>query len=380
MKDASPISTKAEQPLLTDYEKADRVAFFEMFYSAFQEALANEVGAKDFYYHLAGQTIRLRFAGDALVPYLTRALAHLFVTPTENPDFTFCVWESLTTGRPLPRLLADFNRHITHLPWLGIRGISNEVFPYSDERIQTSLHGEKDILTVSDRERKICVYWTQDASELRYYEIGGPLRMALQWQFNTPNRQMIHGGAVGTEQLGGVLLLGKSGSGKSTTALSCLDSDLSYAGDDYILIDIEPEVTAHSVFQTAKVKTFQDLERFPHLKSWIMNANRVAKTGEKPMMFIGEHQPEKIIKRLPIKAIVFPRFVAGADYRLEPLSQSSAFKEIITSTIKQTPFGDKESLQMVTKLVRSVPTYLLVFGGNQSRLPDIIKQILAENQ
>jgi len=380
MKDASPISNKTEQTLLNDYEKADRIAFYETFYAAFQEASANVGGAKDFYYRLAGQTIRLRFAGDALVPYLTRALAHLFVAPTENPDFTFCVWESLTTGRPLPRLLADFNRHVTHLPWLGIRGVRGEVFPYSVERIQTSLHGEKDILTVSDRERKSCVYWTNDAAELPFYEIGAPLRMPLQWHFNTPNRQMIHSGAVGTEQLGGVLLSGKGGSGKSTTALTCLDSDLFYASDDYVLVDIEPEVAAHSVFQTAKVKTLQDLERFPRLKSWMMNADGVAETGEKPMMFVGEHQPEKIIKRLPIKAIVFPRFIAGADYRLEPVSQSSAFKAIITSTIMQTPFADKESLQMVTKLVRRVPSYLLAFGENQSRLPEIIKQILTENQ
>jgi len=254
------------------------------------------------------------------------------------------------------------------------------VFPYSDERIQTSLHGEKDILTVSDRERKICVYWTNAASELPYYEIGAPLRMPLQWQFNTPSRQMIHSGAVGTEKLGGVLLSGKGGSGKSTTALTCLDSDLFYASDDYVLVDIEPEVTAYSVFQTAKVKTLRDLERFPKLKSWIMNADGIAEKDEKPMMFVGEHEPEKIIKRLTVKAIVFPRFVAGADYHLEPVSQSSAFKAIITSTITQTPFADKESLQMVSNLVRRVPAYLLVFGENQSRLPELIKQILLENQ
>ena len=115
MKDGSPILKKIQQTLHNDYEKADRIAFFETFYGAFQEALANSGGARDFYYRLAGQTTRLRFAGNALVPYLTRALAHLFVPPTEKPDFTICLWESLTTGRPLPRLLADFNRPVTHL-------------------------------------------------------------------------------------------------------------------------------------------------------------------------------------------------------------------------------------------------------------------------
>lgn len=380
MQAVSSILDKAEQSVVEEYKKADRIAFFEIFYAAFQEALENIGESTDFYYRLAGQTIRLQFAGDALVPYLTRALAHLFTEPVTNPDFTFCLWESETTKRPLPQLLADFNRHVTHLPWLGIRGIRNEVFPYSDERIQTALYGEKDILIVSDRRRKICVYWTQDAAELPFYEIGAPLRMPLQWQYNTPTRQMIHSGAVGTAELGGVLLSGKGGSGKSTTALTCLDSDLFYASDDYVLVELDPEVTAYSVFQTAKVKTLKDLERFPQLKSWVMNAATIVEKDEKPMMFIGEHKPEKLIERLPIKVIVFPRFIAGADYQIEPISQLSAFKAIITSTITQTPFADKESLQMVTKLVRSVPSYLLVFGENQSRLPELVKQILTENQ
>lgn len=367
---------KKSQTTVEEFEKADRRAFFEFFYLAFQDALENVGGSTDFYYRIAGQNIHLRFAGNALIPYLTRALSHLSTAPTEKPDFTFCLWESEISKRPLPQLLQDFNRHLTHLPWLKLRGFHNEVFPYCDEIIKTSLHGEKDILTVADQERKICVYWTQDAAMLRYYEIASPLRMPFQWIFNSANRQMMHSGAVGTEALGGVLLAGKSGSGKSTVALNCLNSDLSYAGDDYVLVNIKSEITAHSIFQTAKVKTYQDLERFPNLKTCAMKTDNTAEPDEKPVLFIGEHQPAKIIKQLPIKAIVFPRFVAGASYNLEQISETSAFKALITSTINQTPFADQESLQMVAQMVRNLPAYLLVFGENQTELPKIIKQIL----
>lgn len=359
-----------------DYEKADRIAFFDLFHSAFQDAVENVGTATDFYYRIAGQNIRLQFAGDALVSSLTRALSHLSIAPTENIDLTFCLWESQTTKRPLPPLLEDFNRHLTHLPWLRTRGIHSEVFAYSDERIQTSLHGEKDILTVLDNARKICVYWTQNAAQLRYYEIASPLRMPFQWHFNSAKKQMIHGGAVGTEKLGGVLLAGKSGSGKSTTALNCLNSDLQYAGDDYVLVNLEAEITAHSVFQTAKVKTDEDLERFPRLKSGAMKTIN----DEKNVLFIGDFQPAKIIKELPLKAIVFPRFVAGADYHLEQISPTSAFKALITSTINQTPFANRESLQIVSQIVRNLPAYLLIFGENQAELPEIIKRILTQHQ
>ncbi len=105
-----------------------------------------------------------------------------------------------------------------------------------------------------------------------------------------------------------------------------------------------------------------------------MNADTIVEKDEKPMMFVGEHKPEKLIEKLPIKAIVFPRFVAGEDYHIEKISQSSAFKSVITSTITQTPFADKESLQMVTNLVRSVPSYLLVFGENKANCPKLSKE------
>lgn len=380
MKSTLTTTKKTSQKSLEDYEKADRIAFFDLFYSAFQDAVENVGISTDFYYQIAEQNIRLQLAGNALVPYLTCALSHLSIAPTEHVDFTFCLWESQITKRPLPHLLEDFNRHLTHLPWLRTRGIHNEVFSYSDERIQTSLHGEKDILTVADKERKICVYWTQDATMLRYYEIAAPLRMPFQWCFNSAISQMIHSGAVGTEELGGVLLAGKSGSGKSTTALNCLNSDLSYAGDDYVLVNLEPQITAYSVFQTAKVKTYQDLERFQDLKSCVLKTDGKANDEEKPVLFIGDHQPAKIIKQLPLKAVVFPRFVAGADYHLEPISPTSAFKAMITSTINQTPFADKESLQMVFQMMRNLPAYLLIFGENQTELPEIIKQILRQHQ
>ena len=47
----------------------------------------------------------------------------------------------------------------------------------------------------------------------------------------------------------GVLIAGKSGSGKSTSTLACLTSGLLYAGDDYVLVDIAgAAVRAQSLF------------------------------------------------------------------------------------------------------------------------------------
>src|SRR5579872_3275601 len=57
------------------------------------------------FYELGSRTIRLRFAGPALVSALTRAIGHLRQEPSAKPDLTISVWDSETTGVPLSPLL-----------------------------------------------------------------------------------------------------------------------------------------------------------------------------------------------------------------------------------------------------------------------------------
>ena len=59
--------------------------------------------------------------------------------------------------------------------------------------------------------------------------------------------------AVG-QAAGGVLLVGAGGSGKSTCALSCLTSDLLYAGDDYVAVELRPEPRVLSLFCSGKLE------------------------------------------------------------------------------------------------------------------------------
>jgi len=355
----------------------DRLVFFELFRAAFDDAVKNVGGTFDFYFRAARQTVCLSFAGKALVPKLTRAFSHLKIEPVAEPDLKICLWDATSTGRHLPFLLKNLVTLATHLPQLKLRGPRCEIYPFTDENIRTSLHAE-DILTTLNLKEKIGVYWVADAEMIPYYETGAPLRMLLNWWFGSLKRQLIHSGAVGTEK-GGVLLAGKGGSGKSTTALNCLASSLSYASDDYVIVENDSSPVAHSIYNTAKLNTLKDLERFPQLRNWLVNHEGARAGDEKPMMFVHENQPEKILREIPIKAIVFPRFAAGETIRVEPFSQQKIFREISISTIMQTSGNDVIFTRMIADLVRKLPCYQLVFGENQAQIPDSINKILAEN-
>ena len=135
-------------------------------------------------------------------------------------------------------------------------------------------------------------------------------------------------------------------------------------------------MTAYSLYSTAKVKAMQDLERFPQFRSWIDNEDGVKFNEEKPLLFLNEHIPEKLIREIPLKAIVFPRFAAGQEIRYQPMSKQRAFREIATSTIRQTPNNDQPAIAMIGNFIKKLPCYELFFGEAQENLPEYITEII----
>src|SRR4029077_4802081 len=100
-------------------------------------------------------------------------------------------------------------------------------------------------------------------------EIAEPIRAILSWFMREHNRQLIHAAAVGNSD-GGVLLIGRSGAGKSNTALCCLASDLQYAADDFCAVSVGSEPHVYSLYCTGKTHEV-DWTRHPFLAALAPN-------------------------------------------------------------------------------------------------------------
>jgi hypothetical protein len=370
----------ASTDTLIDPVDVDRLAFFRIMRDAFLEAEQQVGGSIDYDYRIGGSIVRLRFAGEAMIPRITRAFSHLAAPFTPTPDLVVFLWDSASTGRRLPLLVSSLIR-LLKMTWLEDRGIRGEILDYNSSRIRTALHGhENEILSLLDLEQNLGVYWVADSRDIPWYETGAPLRTLLYWWFSHCGQQIVHGGAVGTEA-GGVLLAGKASSGKSTTALASLDSSLLYAGDDYTLVATEPQPFAHSLYNTVKVKGQADLQRFSWMASRICNADRIGPDGEKPMMFLHEHQPQKIVSGFPLKALVLPRFIQGNEKcKVIPVAPESAFKAIAQSTITQLTGAGSEALRAMSQLVHQVPCYLVGLGEDLHEIPQVILELLARQE
>lgn len=335
--------------------------FFEGVYQAFQKA-EKAMGLIDHFYAIGGHTVRLCFAGSALVSRITPALEHLITEPTSSPALTVCLWDSASTGIPLPPP-----------PWSADASIARgEVRGCIDDHIHISFQLWDSILNMFDNHSALATFWLPDARQLPYHESGAPLRSILHWWLGIHGLQFVHAAAVGTVE-GGVLLAGKSGSGKSTTALNCLKSQLVYVSDDYCLVAADPQPYVYSLYNSAKVNA-DNIHRVPHLKSAISNADRL--DSEKALLFLYEHFPEKIVNGFPLRAVLLPRVTGHPETRLTPVSPATGLRALAPSTIFQLAGAGKGAFQTMAKLVKKIPCYHLELGTDISGIPGVISDLV----
>ncbi len=354
-------------------EEVDRLTFFNLVYEGFQRAV-QVASVVEHFYVIGRYILCLRFAGAGLIPQITPALSHLVTERTANPDLTICLWDNASAGTRLP-LLIDSLLELIKRHWADYLGPRKEIKAYDGDRIRTNFHIGPNILSVLDRQQNLACYWIEDAKNIPYWEKGSPLQTILNWWTSDRQHQYVHAGAVGTDD-GGVLLAGKGGSGKSSTALACIDSPLLYASDDYCLVSTDPQPYIYSLYNTAKLIGQKDLERFPRLAPLVNNLDRLEL--EKAMLFLYQHYPEKIVIGFPIKAVLIPQVTGKLDTYLQPTTAGAALKALAPSTIFQLAGSGQTAFKLMSSLVKQVPCYALALGTDMTQIPDVIQGLLSQ--
>jgi hypothetical protein len=283
------------------------------------------------------------------------------------------LWDSISTDTPLPLLVSCLVQFIRSHWWQALSS-RREIKGLDGGRVRTTFHlGPENILSLLDTQQNLGIYWANDAAKIPYYERGSPLAAILSLWMCRHQRHYVHAGAVGTPQRG-VLLAGKGGSGKSTTALACIEAGLTYVSDDYCLVANEPAPHVYSLYNTAKLKGEADVQRFAHLAALLDNRERVGE--EKAMIFLQKHFPQRMASGFPIKAVLLPKVTEGEATRLQPTTAMAALKALAPSTIFQLPGADQETFRAMAKLAQRVPCYTLELGSEVKKVPAVILRLL----
>jgi len=339
-------------------------AFFRELHQTFQRAVERTTGAIDRFYAIGGYTVELSFAGPSLIPSVTPAFEHLAAEPIENPALTVCLWDSASTGTEMPPP-----------PWEEADYVARgEIRGYSNEHIHTVFHPGSGVLGILDARQDLALFWIRDARQLPSYESAVPLRPILHRWMRGHGRQLVHGGAVGT-RTGGVLLAGRGGSGKTTTALACASSELAYLGDDYCMVANDSIPFVYSLYSSAKLDG-SGIRRFPHLTAAISNPDRL--DTEKAVLFLSSFAPVVTADGLPAKAILLPQITERFETVLKKASRAACLAALAPSTIFQSAGADSRDFENLSRFVRQVPSYVLELGTDICSIAATVSGFLSE--
>lgn len=333
---------------------------------AFQQATQAPQQPVNYFYGISPYIICLRFANTALAAQLTPALAHLATAPHSSPALTVNLWDGATTGVALPLLPALMQPSAPVATHWGS-------YVHSD-RFHAFWQPSYQLFTMLDRQRNEAFYWVHDAQHIPLTEGGAPLLTLFHWWLGQQERQIFHGAAVGTAA-GGALLVGKSGSGKSTTALACLHAGLTYLGDDYCLVAAAPTPTVYTLYTSGKVH-FADQARFPRFQA-AQSSNRYT-DADKALYFFAGVFADQISPRLPIKAVLLPRISAVSQSNLSAISPAAALLALGPSTVFQLIGEKRQTLKHLGQLVRQLPCYQLELSPDITQTPALITDLLAK--
>lgn len=314
-------------------------------------------------YRIGDIVICLQFAGETLVPQLTRALDHLPKASGEAAAFTLKIWDATTTGTAFPAFTMPEIQPLGNPRYLLRKADRLAMFQPVDGT-----------LSILDHAHDQGYFWVTDKSRLSYGEEAAPFRFLLGTWLASRGLYLVHAAAVGTVS-GGVLLVGKSGSGKSTAALSCLGSTLGYASDDNVLVSPGPQPMVYSLFNAGKLRP-DNIDRFAHLVSRIPAED--ISLEDKTLMFVDEHDPRQILLQCPLRAILVARYVGRRESALRPASPVEAMIALAPSTIFQLPGSGQSILDVTKHLVEQVPTYHFEGGSDLATIPASLLTLLRQ--
>ncbi len=335
--------------------------YFASLREGFDAAVAAR-GIRTYELALAGAAVRLRFAGAALPPVVIRPLAQLPRPVGDDRAATACLWDSESTGIALPE--PPWQRRDIDQRW--------EVHGFGDEGIQTQHDPEAGVLTMFEPATRTGIWWAPSVAAVPWYDQAAPLRTLLHWTVTVPGRHLLHAGAVAVAN-GAALLVGKGGSGKSTTAVLCLEAGFDYLGDDYVLLTVDPAPTVHSVYSTAKVTPYT-VRRLPSLEAAVVARGR---PFEKSVVDVAAYRPRRLRHSAPPAAVVVPTVTPGERTRLRPIAAAACLRALAPSTVLQLPHEGGRALSAMAELVRELPAYALDLGDDGADVPALLHPLLA---
>jgi hypothetical protein len=242
-------------------------------------------------------------------------------------------------------------------------------------RIRSAFHWIEFSVNVLDVERREGVFWVSSAACVNNWTRGSPLRTLLHWAMEARGRQLVHAAAVGTDE-GALLITGRGGVGKSTTALACLEAGMQFLGDDYVIVGLEPQPRVYRLYGSAKLTAAQ-LERFPGLAG-LVGPGDFLEDG-KVLMILPDSLKSQIPHSLPLRAMVTPSFAADRESVFGAVDLLDLQQAAAITTMSQLPHAGPRTHAFFERMTRTIPVGRLHLGTDIDRVPAAVESFLRQS-
>lgn len=338
-------------------------ALFLQTLQRFEQAAAVCGGPAVRRFRIAGRNVELHFAGEQLLELLTPPLGHLAVSEAGERPFIVRLWDTASTRVKPPAS-----------PWTSDQyGPRGDIQYGLSRRLRASYSVDARMLSLFDTASGHAVCWVHDPKSLPPWDLAAPLRPILAWWASATNGQLTHGAAVG-DRGAAVLLTAIGGSGKSTTALTCLDSGLSYLGDDYVMLRNGDRPMVCSLYSTAKLTLDHMRQVLPHFE--VLATHIVSNPEEKVTLQLYDSHAAQLVPMLPLCAILVTEVASDGRAALVPIPRSEALKALAPSTIFQLPGAGAREFTRMASIVRSVSCYRLRLGVDAAANVGAVRRVI----
>ncbi len=307
---------------------------------------------------LGGLAVRVEIAGPLLAERLLRPWQHLLDDGTASAAFGLRAWSEEETGIATPSF-----------PFAPK--------PYSvDGRI--AWRHQANGRALADRGERLILAGFHGAGQLTYSDLAKPFRSLLIPLLRDAGRQLIHGGVVAARRgAPGLLLAGRSGSGKSTMAVAALAGEFAFLGDDHVALAREGgRFIAHSLYATCGLAA-DHLAAFPALPGEIV----AAPDRSKRVLLLAPGESDRLASSAGIGAIVIPEIVPGAGARAVPASRGEALRALIPGSISPRLPAEERARNWqfagLSDLAASLPAFRLEMGRELGAIPAALRELSA---
>ena len=328
----------------------------------------DRAGSREHRITLAGRTVCLRFAGEALEPVLWPALAHHVSAPEAGPALELLVWDSDSTGIEPPPA-----------PWEGM-GFADwsrtQARRMHDIEMHLCGHGTFSLLM---RQSATASYWVRSAADVPPWDRAAPFRSLLGMWAEQHGAMLVHGAAIGNGD-GALLLTAPGGSGKSTAAVASLLHGLCFLGEDYVLVEPGEPPCVHNLYGTAKLDDAAMARLFvdgmPPGATLDPGPDPVAYDHHKTILLLGETHRAQLARSLDVRAILVPFLSPSRETSVTPLGAAAVLRALAPTTLLQLPGSGPHSLAMLAAIAASVPGHALALGRDPGAVVSALQRLL----